>query len=286
MTDPPLPDPNRSDGPTLLVAIAGAGLLADGLAMGLAGTGALLPAGSGSPSIPILLASAGVAALGFALFRLGHRVGQATGAHAPRLFPLAPLWVQLGVYFVIVLTAVAVFQGTFETFTSAHNGGDLSAAPNRAAADGLVAAASGLLWVLTLYTILVVRRVIGMGRRIDAVAGTDAYGTGPMDSDPPPLSVPRRLPAVRRPPVPIRFVFASTLLLALSASVAVQTLEVGTLPAPALDWLSAQLALPVWIGVVSSGISAADRGIRDLEWRFTVLRPVSTGSGTPPTPSG
>lgn len=249
------------------MGIAGVAVLTDGLALAAFGTGAVAPPGAGVGWLPPLLLATGAAllAVGLAAAATGRAGG--SGPWVPRLFPFATLGVQVGVYAAAVIAAVAVFQGTFETFTPAHGGGDLGAAAGGPAGIALVAAASAVLWVLTVYAVLVARRVIRLGRWMDRRTGADPYGAPSEPSGDPPLAVPRGS-ATGGVPVDRTRLTLVTLLLGFGASVAIQVLETATQPAPRGDWWWAQLALPVWCGFVASAVGWADRGVRDLERRY------------------
>jgi hypothetical protein len=290
MTGGPTSGLSPVDQRLLWVLVLGGVLVVDGLALLAFGSGSLLPSGTLSRWWPLTSLGSGVGLLGAGLSLRPGQLRERLRAGVPRLFPFASVGVQLSIYLAITVGAVAVFQGTFESFTNAHNGGDLASVPNPESADALVIGATGLLWLLAVYTVLVVRRVIQMGRRIDRTAGRDVYGreVGSEAGDAPEPSPPPGIAPglAERRPVPRGLLFASTLVLAFGVSVATQTVEVGTLPAPASEWWWAQLALPVWAGVVASGISSVDRGIRDLEFRYSSAFGRASSDAPPPRTAG
>jgi hypothetical protein len=265
----------------VLAAVAGGGVLVDGLVMGTFGTGALLPDGPFVRALPVILALAGAGVLAAALFRLPRDLVGPLGRSIPDLYPFGRSGSQLALFVLIVLGSVAFFQGTFESFTPAHAGGDLGSVPDQEAADALVVAAAILLWTLAAYTVLVVHRVIRLGRSTVSRGGRDVYGTS---TEEPPVdlsSLGDRIRKVTPPPVPFPFVFLITLTVGFAASVAIQTAEVGTQPAPAMEWAWAQFVLPVWAGFVASGLSAVDRGNRGLERRVRTTAGASASRTTP-----
>ncbi len=259
----------RSDAALLVLGIVAAGVAVDGLLMVLVGSGSLFaqPATGAGVALVLLGLGSALSVGAFGLLRRGR--GSALRLATPRLYPFAPLWMNAGLFVILLVGAVSVFHGFFDVFTSAHNGGNVSQLSDQGDLSALLIGASVVVWVLTLYAVAVMFRVFQLGRFADVPrAGRDVYGRPVDPPSSPPTVRPDRAPS---PPVPERarsVLVAVTILLALVISAAMQILEVDVGPAAPAAWLWAQLFTPMLTVPVATGIALVDRGIRDLEQRF------------------
>lgn len=259
----------RSEAALLVLGIVAAGVAVDGLLMVLVGSGSFFAQPATGAGVALVLLGLGTALSVTAFGLLGRGGASALRLATPRLYPFAPLWMNAGLFVILLVGAVSVFHGFFDVFTSAHNGGNVSQLSDQGDLSALLIGASVVVWVLTLYAVAVMFRVFQLGRFADTPrAGRDVYGR-PVD---PPTSPPTvRAGRPPSPPVPERarsVLVAVTILLALVISAAMQILEVDVGPAAPTAWLWAQLFTPMLTVPVATGIALVDRGIRDLEQRF------------------
>ncbi|HZY91332.1 MAG TPA: hypothetical protein VFG07_00950 [Thermoplasmata archaeon] len=276
---------SRSEAVLLPLGIVAAGVAIDGLLMLIVGSGSFFPATGGLARVPWALTGAGTVVAAAAFLAVGRRLPLVLRSTTPRLYPFAPLAVNAAIFVVLLVGAVSVFHGFFDVFTSAHNGGDVSSLSDQDDLNSLIIGASVVVWILTLYAILVMFRVFQLGRYLDhRVGGRDVYGrvADPVPAPKPPGSATR--PAAPPPAKGRGVLVAVTVLLALVISAAIQILEVNVGPAPALAWLWAQPFTPLLTLPVATGIGLIDRGLRDLERRYAAhvseLAPVN-GTTTP-----
>lgn len=272
----------------MVLLAAGAGLVVVGGLLLLVGTGSFYPAVGASAGVAPALVAAGVAAVLAAGSRRPRRLAGAIDRSFPRLYPFAPFSVQVGIYILLVVGAVSVFHGGFDVLTGAHNGGQAAGIGDQGDLDALLISGSVVVWGLTVYTVLVVRDVIRLGRRVDAERGLDPYGRPPGPIPEAPAAARRRRPS--GPPIAGSgaVLYAVTSIAALAASAGLQILEVDISPAPALDWLVAQPFLPIFILIVGFGVRAMDRMVRDLERASSPLgsgpEEARAGASTPTAP--
>jgi len=257
-----------------VAGVVGSGVAVVGLLMFLVGAGSLFPSAGAWALGPGVVLGAGSAVLLAGFGGLGRRLPSVLDAVTPRLYPFAPWGLNAAVYLVILVAGVSVFSGFFDVFNGAHDGGEVSSIPDQAAVFALVAAASAVVWALTVYAVLVARRVIQLGRGLDSVVGArDVYG------HPVPLAAVRLGESARRyrpnprPALGPAVVYAVTTLLAIPISAGIQVLEVSIDPAPALVWLSGQPFLCLFTLPLAAGFVWADRGLRDVERRALLHLP-------------
>jgi hypothetical protein len=275
----------RSEAGLLVTGILASGTAADGFLMMLVGSGSFFPQAPPYAPIPLALVGIGlgVAVTCFAL--IGRRLVPVLASATPRLFPFAPLPLNAALYVLLVLGGVSIFHGFFDVFTSAHNGGTVSSITDQSDLSSLLIGASVVVWLLTLYAIVVMYRIFRIGRHLDARnRSVDVYGrpvTAPAD-----VALPiRRAPA---PPVPGRarsILVGTSVGLAVVISAAIQILEVDVSPAPPIDWLWAQLFSPFLSIPVAAGIAAIDRGLRDVERRYALAFATHSEAAAGPRPA-
>ena len=263
------PKVTRSEAARLVLGVVSAGIGIDGALMLLVGGGALVPSTGVGADAPVALTIGGATVALLAFGTIGRRLGGALGALAPRLYPFAPLPVNAAIYVALLVGAVSVFHGFFDVFTSAHNGGVVSSLSDQGDLSALLIGASVVVWILTLYAILVMFRVFQLGRIVDARSGgRDVYGRTIEEGSEVVGPRPRGGPSPPPDPLARAVLFSVTLLLALVISAGIQILEVDVGPAPVLAWVYAQPFTPLLTLPVASGISLVDRGLRDLERRY------------------
>ena len=272
----------RAERVLVVMGIVAAGVGIDGLLMLWVGAGALVPATGTYAAVPSALAAVGVAASALCFLLLGRRARSILAATTPRLYPFAPFPVNAGLYVVILVGAVSVFHGFFDVFTSAHNGGDVSGLTDQGDLSALLIGASVVVWILTVYAVLLMFRVFRLGRYLDPPrAGRDVYGRPVEPSARPPGPARLRADFVGGDPGDRAVLFAVTLLLALVVSAAIQVLEIDVGPAPVAAWLWAQPFTPLLTLPVAAALGLLDHGLRDLERRF--VERVRSGASSEPT---
>jgi hypothetical protein len=280
MSASPLP---RGPAAWLVAGVALAGVAVDGLLMLLVGPDAFLPATGLGAVLPGLLVLVGGFGSAVAFLRMGQGRASFLEATTPRLYPFAPLAVNVGIYVVILVGVVSIFHGFFDVFSSAHNGGSVGSILDQSDLFALLTGASAVVWILTVYSVLVIHRVIQLGRGLDAAANPrDVYGR---ESNAPPVRVrgsAHRADGQPASPATRWVVFGVTVLLGLCVSAGIQVLEVDIGPAPPLTWLAAQPFTLLFTLPLASALVWADRGLRDVERR--ALAQLSAEPAREPTP--
>lgn len=252
----------------------GGGAIADGLLIAEFGTSDLAPTLPAGGLAAALVAIGALATLGSVAVLRG-RVRTVLTSVAPRLYPYASPSANTAVYLVILLSAVAVYAGFFEMFVGAHDNGDFASVGDQTALSILVDTATVLLWIVTGYAVLLIHRMVSIGRFLDAPrTPTDAYGA-PVDPPDPP-SPPR--PGWSAPPAPDgrsrATLLALSVGLAFAIAAGIQVAEVGLAPASAVDWWAGQVLLPAMPIAVVFGTGAIGRGVGEMERRFVARWPV------------
>jgi hypothetical protein len=249
----------------LCLTTAGGSLAAAGGLMLLVGSSSLLPPGTMGTLVPPILLGLGLALVGGPLASGGRRFLEWIRESAPRLYPFAPFGINVLVFATFVIGATTVYHGVFDVISGAHNGGQVNSFQDQDDLTFLLIGGSLIVWVLTLYTVLVVARVIRTGRGLDSLHGTDPYGRR--------AERPERLPPIplrgqigrTGSPADRRVVFAVCLLMMVGISASIQVLEINIGPAPVGDWLASLIVLPAWAGATAATLVFIDRGIRNLE---------------------
>jgi hypothetical protein len=265
----------RPVGALAILWTAGTMLLLDGGLMLGVGSGALLPPGPPWSVVPFASTLAGVASLATLTPWILTRSRKRIARGVPRLFPFAPVPVNLGIFILIVLSAVVTVQAVFEAFVGAHNGfltasTNWSGVSNAAGFNTLVVVASIVIWLLATYTFLAMGKGLQVGRYLEGLRPLNVYGHAPEVTPPP--RFPRRWRIVAPPdPVPGagRARIGLTLLLAAGLSAAVQILEAGTVPPASLAWIAFALFTPVWVPLLAVGIGRIDGAVRHLEGKYS-----------------
>ena len=281
MTAVPPPDDFPGNLVVGLLALAGS-LLALGGILLLVGSGAFGLPNPASAELGPASVFLGLVAGGAALALGGRSTPARVDAYAPRLYPYASAPVRTGLAVLGVVSAAAVVSALLAEYSGALAGGDSAAAPDPAVLNDLYLLASALLWAFALWIILLIARVVRIGRALEQAKGRNVYGqveAEPHDSvDREPRDPPPAAPRDQRGTV-----IGLTILVALGAMAAIQAAENGgDPPAPAL-WAAAELATPVWAAGVGLAFLGLDRYVRELEERYA-HRPVP-GVPAPRNPS-
>lgn len=268
---PPAPAAlGRGDLLRLVAVAAGASLLADGIVLLAVGIGAFTAPVGPAAFVPAGVAGTGALLLAVAFAPKPDRTAALLRRAVPRLYPFAPVPLQVGLLVLLLLGGAAVYHGVFDVLSGAHNGGQTAGIADQSDLDSLLIGGSMVVWALTLYAVFGIYTVIRMGRRVDAVRGRDVYGR---PAEAPPPERPGR-PLRPSPPAPAHAfpaTYAVCLIAMAAISVALQALEVDLSPAPATDWLFAQAFLPLFVGPVASAVVMIDRGLRQLEGQYVDL---------------
>ena len=259
---------SRSEALALAGLALGVGTFLDGLLLSTFGTADLVPGLPVGPATWTVAATGAVIAAA-SLVALGHRAGPVVDAVAPRLYPYAAGGLNAGIFLVLLVSAVAVYAGFFEMFVGAHDNGDFTALGNQTALSAMIDVATGLLWAATAYAILLIHRMVSIGRYLESPPGTvDAYATAPLENPRPAPPSPRWTEPPATDPVARWSRFALAVGLSVVIAVGIQVVEVGLAPASPSVWLAGQLLLPAMPVAVTLGCEGIDGGVRDLERRF------------------
>ncbi|MCI4366872.1 MAG: hypothetical protein L3K08_03885 [Thermoplasmata archaeon] len=215
--------------------------------------------------------------------RGGQELKGRISAMVPRLYPYARARTQIGLWLLGVVSAAAVVSALFSEYSGALGGGDSASVANPDRLNDLYLAASGLLWVFALWVILLIARVVGIGRALERARGRNVYGQVEEEADGaarPNAGVPSGPPASDQRSA----VLGSTIAVALVAMAGIQAIEVGADPPPLALWAGLELATPVWAFAVAWAVLGIDGYVRDLERRYVALP--GPAAPTSPPPSG
>ncbi|MCI4337021.1 MAG: hypothetical protein L3K17_07520 [Thermoplasmata archaeon] len=260
---------SRTEAALLTVSLVGTGVAIDGVLLSTVGTGSLLPQIAAGPLTWGIAFLGGLVGLTAGL-GIGRRVVDVVRQVAPRMYPYASTTVNVGLFLVVLLGAVAVFAGFFELFSGAHDNGNLDQVTNQSAISLLLDGATFLIWVVTIYAVWLIHRLVSIGRYLDSpAAGASVEGSsdGPAERPGPPRSG-----WVEGAPGGPRGWWTLVIVgvgLSVPISAGIQILEVGVAPATPLEWLFGLAFLPVFVLPAVGVIGAIDHGVRDLERRYS-----------------
>jgi hypothetical protein len=252
------------------------------------GSSAIALAGPVAPATVPLLAGAGIVAAGVALATGGRATARAAVRSTPEMYPFGPAWLQLGLYLLITLGAAAVAHALLVAYAGADSSGAAASPNGSLPSDLLLGAGSLVLWVLALYAVYGLRRFILMGRELDARRGMDPFGSAapPDEAGEAPWTPPRRPagPALRGA---VAVIATVTVVVMIEVSVGIQLLETPIGPVQSGVFWWSQLLTIAAAAVVTATVRMIDRGVRDLERQYdlrdAVPRPTAGGLERPPS---
>lgn len=263
---PPIePSVGRLDAALLLAVVAGAWLTILGGSMLLLGSGALVPSGAGFETLPGILLAAGAATAGTVGVVRRHRLRRVLETSVPRLYPFATTRTQVAAYLLLLAGAAAVFASSFYSFASAFGSSSDAGVQNAGAMDLLFVLGSFVIWLIVLYTVLVLYRFIRIGHAVELLEGRDIYRASEPGTDTADGVEPVAMPPLPEPEFGRSLLFPMTIICLLGISALIQLLVNAAAPVAASDWAWAQLLLLMWGALVAAGIGLIDRAIRNLE---------------------
>lgn len=244
------------------------------------GPSALLPPGAGASGLAFAFVAAGGGGLALLLGGFYRRTVRAVRSTVPHLYPFGPVSLDVAMYLLAFAVVTCFTHAFFDVFTGADNGGQVDGLVHQATLSAVLWAASVVVYLAALGAVILIARVVRLGRQIDRRRSVDPYRRG----EPEPRDDPERPePLLSGDPAPARSAYARpvlygvSVLVAVGMSAAVQLLEANLQPAPAVDWLASQAFTPVWALLTAAGLAYLDSGTRRLEARFVSGEPAVTG---------
>lgn len=280
---PTAPEPRAAAwvGAVLSTAVALFGtLLGLGAVMAWVGPGALLtpgPAATALTSAFVLVGGAGLVVLFGAFSR---RTSAALRSTVPHMFPFGSVPLDVALYLLVFAVVTCSTHAFFDVFTGADNGGQVDGLANQNALDLILLGASVVVYLSTMFAVLLIGRVVRMGRRLDAER-PDPYRQGPPEPSEEPEWRPPTAPAAPASRYAGPVLYAVSLIVGLGMSAATQLLEVSLQPASPMQWVAGQAFTPVWALVTAWALRYLDRGTRTLERRYYAAVGAATAASAP-----
>jgi hypothetical protein len=191
----------------------------------------------------------------------------------PHMFPFGSVPMDVALYLLVFAVVTCSTHAFFDVFTGADNGGQVEGLANQNALDLILAGASIVVYLSTMFAVFLIARVVRLGRLIDHHHHMDPYRTGqaaPADS---PDWVPPTGPAAPPSRYARPVLYSVSVIVALGMSAAVQLLEVSLQPASASQWLAGQAFTPLWALLTAWALAYLDSGTRTLESRYVSVVP-------------
>lgn len=253
-------------------------LLGLGALMFWVGPGALLTPGPGATATATAFVLVGGAGLVVLFGGFGRRTAGALRSTVPHMFPFGSVPLDAALYLLVFGVVTCSTHAFFDVFTGADNGGQVDGLANQNALDLVLLGASVVVYLSTMFAVLLISRVVRMGRRLDAER-VDPYRRGPPEPSDEPEWRPSSAPAAPSSRYAGPVLYAVSLIVGLGMSAATQLLEVSLQPASPMQWLAGQAFTPVWALVTAWALRYLDRGTRSLELRYyAVVGPPSASS--------
>lgn len=265
----------------LSLGVAASGtLLGVGSVMLWVGPAALLVPGPQASAVTLGLIVSGLLGLLVLFGGFPRTTYRALRSTVPHMFPFGSVPLDMALYLLVFAVVTCSTHAFLDVFTGADNGGQVDGLANQAALDEILFAASVVVYLSAMYAVLLVARVVHMGRAIDQRKGLDPYRREVPDLDQEPPWIPPVGPA----PPPSRYartvLYTASVVVGLGMSAAVQLLEVGLQPAPPMQWLAGQAFTPFWALLTAAALAYLDRGTRSLEHRYLALPPLGLDAAT------
>lgn len=232
-------------------------------------------------ALAFVVVGGGCLAILFGLF--GRVTVRSLRATVPHLVPFGSLPLDVALYALVFAVVTCSTHAFFDVFTGADNGGQVDGLANQRTLSYVLLAASIVVYLATTFAVLLIARVVRLGRQIDLHRNADPYRVGPPTPDEwaePPL-VPARRPAPPPSPFARPLVCGVSILVGVGMSAVAQLFEANLQPASAADWLASQAFTPIWALGTAWGLAYLDSGVRRLESRYvlTVLSAQSPVAG-------
>ena len=239
------------------------------------GPAALLPPGPTATGIAtgfVIVGAIGLAVL-FGGFR--RETAWALKSTVPHMFPFGPVPLDIALYVLVIAVVTCSTHAFFDVFTGADNGGQVEGLANQNALDLILAGASVVVYLATMFAVYLIARVVRLGRLIDRHRHVDPYHIGHADPADAVDWVPPTGPATPPSKYARPVLYGVSVVVALGMSAAVQLLEVSLEPASPMQWLAGQAFTPLWALLIAWALAYLDTGTRTLESRYVAVVPPS-----------
>lgn len=252
---------------SVTVAILGT-VLALGGVMFWVGPAALLPPGPFASGVATSFVLVGLLGLGVLFGGFSRATARALRSTVPRMLPFGSVPLDVALYLLVFAVVTCSTHAFFDVFTGADNGGQVDGLTNQTALDLVLLAASVIVYLATMFAVLLIARVVRLGRLMDERRQIDPYQRGPpAEPEYPewrPTSGPASPPSRYARPV----LYAVSVIIGMGMSAGAQLLEVGLQPASPAQWLAGQAFTPLWALLTAWALAYLDTGSRTLEARY------------------
>lgn len=273
-------DPRESTDRTdalLAIGVAASGsLLGVGGVMLWVGPAALLPPGPVASGVTWGLIVAGLLGLLGLFGAVPRATSRALRSTVPHMFPFGSVPLDIALYVLVFAVVTCSTHAFLDVFTGADNGGQVDGLANQNALDLILFGAYLVVYLSAMFAVFLVARVVHLGRAIDQRKGLDPYRTEVPEEDREPAWVPPTGPAAPPSRYARPVLYATSVIVGLGMSAAVQLLEVSLQPAPPVQWLVGQAFTPLWALLTAGALAYLDRGTRTLETRYLSLPTLET----------
>jgi hypothetical protein len=215
----------------------------------------------------------GAVGLGVLLGGFPRATARALRSTVPHMFPFGSVPLDIALYALVFAVVACSTHALFDVFTGADNGGQVEGLANQNALNWVLAGASIVVYLATMFAVFLIARVVRLGRLIDHHHHVDPYRTGepaPADS---PDWVPPTGPAAPSSRYARPVLYAVSVMVGVGMSAAVQLFEVNLQPALPAQWLAGQAFTPLWALVIAAALAYLDTGTRALEARYVAAVP-------------
>ena len=232
--------------------------------------------------VTLTLLLVGLVGLGALFGGFPRRTSRALRSTVPHMFPFGSAPLDIALYVLVFAVVACSTHALFDVFTGADNGGQVEGLANQNALNWVLAGASIVVYLATMFAVFLVGRVVRLGRLIDHHHQVDPYRTG----QPAPADTPDWLPPTGPAAPSSRYarpvLYAVSVMVALGMSAAVQLFEVNLQPASPPQWLAGQAFTPLWALVIAAALAYLDTGTRTLEARYVAVVPPSPDAPASP----
>jgi hypothetical protein len=254
----------------LSVAVLGT-LLALGAVMFWVGPAAVLPPGPFATGVATAFVLVGLLGLATLFGGFAPATARALRSTVPRMLPFGSVPLDVALYLLVFAVVTCSTHAFFDVFTGADNGGQVDGLTNQTALDLVLLATSVIVYLATMFAVLLIARVVRLGRLMDERRQIDPYRRGPpAEPEYPewrPTSSPAGPPSRYARPV----LYAVSVVIGMGMSAGAQLLEVGLQPATPVQWLAGQAFTPLWALLTAWALAYLDAGSRALEARYVAV---------------
>ncbi|MFZ0830662.1 MAG: hypothetical protein WCB18_08325 [Thermoplasmata archaeon] len=230
------------------------------------------PAATGIATTFVVVGGAGLVVLFGGFPKATYRALRAT---VPHMFPFGTVPMDIALYLLVVAVVTCSTHAFFDVFTGADNGGQVDGLAHQNSLDLILLGASVVVYLATMFAVLLIARVVRLGRAIDHHRHLDPYRPASSEPSEEPPWVPPVGPAQPASRYARPVLYSVSILVALGMSAAVQLLEISLEPAPPVQWLAGQAFTPLWALLVAWAVAYLDAGTRTLEARYVSVVPPS-----------